>query len=139
MKRIIAIDYGNARIGLARTDSLGITAQPIGMIKTEKSMENTIAKLLESVKEHGPFEKFVIGLPLHLNGKESDMSLKVRKFASLLEIASELPVELFDERLTSMQVESLMKSDGQSRKKRAEHIDTLSATVLLQTFLARHQ
>jgi putative Holliday junction resolvase len=87
------------------------------------------------VAKKGEVEKFVIGLPLHMSGKESNMSEEVRAFGDLLEEMSQKEVVYFDERLTSSLVESMLKEGGLSRKERARHTDQLSATVLLRCYL----
>jgi len=133
MGRVVCLDYGRAKIGLAITDPMKIIASPIGIIKAGKNVEESAKLTIERLKEWSDIEKVVIGLPLHMSGKESQMSEEVRKFAKLLEI--EFPIALFDERLSSAGAERLMSDHGLNRKKRAQLSDTLAATQLLQSFL----
>lgn len=135
MSRIFAIDYGRVRIGIACTDERKIIATPYMTIETKRIPRVTVELLLKEVAKKGEVEKFVIGLPLHMSGKESDISAEVRAFGDLLEEMSQKEVVYFDERLTSSLVENMLKEGGLSRKERARHTDQLSATVLLRSYL----
>lgn len=134
MKKIIGIDFGEARIGLSSSDSSRIMAFPLSCISCEKTQEKTVEKLLKEIAKES-FDEFVIGLPLLMNGKDSPMSLKVRDFAKTLEETTHLKVHLWDERLTSKEIEKLLIESDMKRKKRSKFIDTLSATLILQNFL----
>lgn len=133
--RIVGIDFGLKRIGLAVSDERRLFARPLELVIAEKTPEATIKKLLEALSSLSPIESFVIGLPLLLNGKDSPMSLQVREFAAKLEELSKLPVVLWDERLTSAQVERTLKEAEFSRKKRVPLIDGMAAAAILQNFL----
>lgn len=135
MARIAAIDFGNVRIGIALSDENQILARDLTTIRGRKTHELTIEDILTALKEYQPIESFVVGLPLHLSGDDSEMTKKVRAFANVLEKLSEKPVELWDERLTSMQVERALKEQSMNRKKRAKVVDQLSAALILQSFL----
>lgn len=132
MGRIVAIDYGKKRIGLATSDPMGIIASPLGTIEAATKPEVTIERILAAIPE---CEKIVIGLPLLLSGQDSDTTREVRAFAKLFAEKTSIPIELFDERLTSTEVERRMQEGGLSRKKRAQHTDTLSAVLILQSYL----
>jgi putative holliday junction resolvase len=134
MSRIAAIDYGKARIGLALSDERAIIAQPQPCLAAGISLEDTAQIIAHELGKH-KLNKLVIGLPLHMSGKESPMSEEVRKLAILLETLCKIPVALWDERLTTAQVERSLKEAGLSRKKRTPLIDSLSATLILQNFL----
>jgi len=84
MSRILSIDYGKVRIGLALSDPMGVIASPLGMIRTGKTFEETADLILKEV-EGKEIKQIVIGLPLHLSGKESEMSEAVRKLAKIFE------------------------------------------------------
>jgi len=131
--RIIGIDYGRARIGIAQSDPMGILASPLPTIKAGKEHKESIEKILSNLED--PIEAFVVGLPLHMSGRESEMSREVRKFAKLLEEISGKKIYLVDERLTSTFVEKEMGRAGINRKKRAQNVDALSAVVILQSYL----
>lgn len=133
--RVLGIDFGKARLGIALSDPSQMLASPLPFIKASQSMADTIDSILKLIKEKGPVVKIVVGLPLHMSGHESPMSKLAREFSDQLEKASQLPVILWDERLTTTQVEKGMKAKGLSRKKRSQHTDSMSATVLLQSYL----
>lgn len=132
MGRVLAIDFGMKRIGLARSDPMKLIASPLKTILAAKTLEATADLIL---KECAEIELIVLGLPLLLSGKDSDTTKTVRKFAEILEKKSDLPLILWDERLTSKQIEKLLMEDKMSRKKRTAHVDTLSATLILQNYL----
>ena len=129
MKRTVGIDFGLKRIGVAVSDPFGSFALPVGSVT---SLEN----LLELVKQYD-IQTFVVGLPLHLSGHESPMSLEARKFAELLQQKTNIPIEFIDERMSSKTAETLLSEQSMNRKKRQTHIDSLSATLILQTYLER--
>lgn len=133
-KRIASIDFGLKRIGIAISDERQIFSQPLKPILAEKSVDKTIQSLLEALTPYNP-SKLIIGLPLHLNGKDSPLSLQVRSFAEKLEKISSIPIVLWDERLTSAQVERTLKEAAISRKKRTHLVDGMAAALILQNFL----
>jgi len=135
MARIAAIDYGKARIGLAVSDERAILAQPLPCLKAGKTVDETAKIIAEALTRHTPLGAIVIGLPLHMSGHESPLSEEVRKLAFLLDELCHVPISLWDERLTTAQVERELKDAGMRRKKRSALIDSLSATLILQNFL----
>jgi putative holliday junction resolvase len=137
MARVAGIDYGQARIGLSISDPGKFLATPLKAIPTKKTLRDTAADILLEFSPYEPLEKIVLGLPLMMNGKESPGSLKVRELAKILEELSGKPVILWDERLTTAQVERTLKEAEMSRKKRARYIDAMAAGVILQSFLDR--
>ena len=132
MGRVFGVDFGMKRIGLARSDPMKIIAFPLKTILAGKTLEST-AELI--MKECDDVETIVLGLPLLLSGKDSETTTTVRKFATILEEKSGLPLILWDERLTSKQVEKLLIEENISRKNRSQHVDTMSATLILQNYL----
>ena len=134
MGRILGIDYGEVRTGLALSDMSETLASPFKTLKMAKDPKISIEKLLKEIAEH-TIIRLVVGLPLLLSGKESNMTQTVKVFAKNLEMASSLPLILWDERLTSKEVERLMIEAKVKRKKRTSHLDTLSATLILQSYL----
>ncbi|MCB1107720.1 MAG: Holliday junction resolvase RuvX [Chlamydiia bacterium] len=132
MGRVLGIDFGTKRIGLARSDPMKMIASPLKTIIAGKTLEET-ADLI--TKECDEIETIVLGLPLLLSGKDSDTTTAVRKLAALLEEKSGLPLILWDERLTSKQVEKLLIEGSVKRVSRTHHVDTMSATLILQNYL----
>ena len=100
MARILGFDYGRARIGVAVTDPRQIIVSPAFVMPCGKTLELTAAKIKEKADPMGPFELLVVGLPLLLNGKEGEMAQEARKFSEALQSAFQIPVILWDERLT---------------------------------------
>lgn len=132
MGRVLGIDFGIKRIGLALSDPLQVLAFPLKTIQALRPLEQTVALILQELAE---IDTIVLGLPLLLSGKDSDITKIVRKCAALLKAQSSLPLVLWDERLTTMQVERVLKQGNIKRKKRKKHLDTMSATLILQTYL----
>ena len=132
MGRVLGIDFGMKRIGLARSDPMKMIASPLKTITAGKTLEETVDLVIKELEE---IELIILGLPLLLSGQDSETTRQVREFGALLEKKSALPLILWDERLTSKQVEKLMIEGNVSRKKRAAHVDTMSATLILQNYL----
>jgi putative Holliday junction resolvase len=132
--KTVGLDYGLARIGIAVSDEKNFIAFPFQTLKCLHTHEKTLEELLK-ILALIPFKEIVIGLPLLMNGKESEMSLKVREFAKMLEEKTQKKVTLWDERLTSKEVEKRMIEGDLKRKKRTLFVDQLAAAVILQNFL----
>ncbi|MCY3974410.1 MAG: Holliday junction resolvase RuvX [Simkaniaceae bacterium] len=132
--RILAVDYGVRRIGLALSDPGKTVGFPLTTIRAGKDMRETVRLLSEAVRDY-TIETIVIGLPLHLSGKESELSEIVRSFAGTLAEAYSAPLLFWDERLTSKQAERLLIEGGVKRKKRGRYVDNISASLILQSYL----
>lgn len=135
MGRIAGIDFGLARIGIALSDERRIFASPIKTVQTGKNLQEAAQILAKELSSFSPLDSIVIGLPLHLNGKESDMSLKAREFASFLKTLLNIEVILWDERLSSLQVQRTLKEAQISRKNQRPLLDKGAAAVILQNYL----
>jgi putative Holliday junction resolvase len=131
--RILALDLGKKRIGLAVSDELGITAQGLETLQRTTIRED-IARLVQLASERN-VTMFVMGLPLHMSGDESRQAAYTRDFASRLETAAGLPVKFWDERMTSIQAERVLRASGISIEKRAKAVDRVSAVILLESYL----
>ena len=131
--KILAVDYGERRTGLAISDELGIAAHGLDTIEIDDESELS-ARIARIAKETG-VEKIVIGLPLNMNGTESEKSRKVRKFGAQLADELSLPVVFWDERMTSVQAHRVLKEMGKKTYKNKSRIDRISATLILQEFL----
>ena len=131
--RIMAIDYGARRIGLAVTDELGVTAQGLPTLhRTNK--RNDFDHLRRTIKKYGVGE-MVVGLPLRMSGETGTQSEKVEEFAEALRARFKLPVSLFDERLTSVQANRVLDATEMSDRRRKEVVDQLAAVLILEAFL----
>lgn len=133
--RILALDLGSKRIGLAVSDPLGVTAQGLPTLKRTNRRADLV-RLRELVDAYG-VERVVVGHPLHLKGYASARAEEAERFAEWLRRDLRLPVELFDERLTTVEAERLLREAGASRRQRREAADQIAAQLILQTYLDR--
>ena len=133
MARILAVDYGEKRIGLAVSDELGITASPL-MTLTRRSDEEAIQQIAQLVSKL-KVTQIVVGLPRRTDAQEGEMERKARAFAERLQQAVQVPVTLFDERFTTRIAEQVLLEADLSRRKRKQVRDRLAAVILLQSFL----
>ena len=133
--RILALDLGSKRVGLAVSDPLGVTAQGLPTLKRANRRAD-IQRLRELVDAY-QVERIVVGHPLHLKGYASARAEEAERFAEWLRRDLKLPVELFDERLTTVEAERLMREAGASRRQRREAADRIAAQLILQTYLDR--
>lgn len=131
--RILALDIGRKRIGLAMSDPMGIVAQGIKSILVKD--EASALKEIDDFARENSVEEIVAGLPLNMNGTESAMTKEVVAFVEKLRQKTAAPVKMWDERLSSLQVERDLVFLDVSRKKRKEINDMLSAQIILQSYL----
>jgi len=132
--RILALDYGTKRIGVALSDELGWTAQPLETFE-RRTPERDVAHIAALVGSH-EVERVVLGFPLQLNGREGPAVQAMREFAATLEAGLSVPLVLWDERLTTKAAEDLLIAADVSRKKRKGAVDRVAAAILLQSYLA---
>jgi putative Holliday junction resolvase len=133
LARILALDVGSKRIGVAVSDPLGITAQGLETIQRQnkrKDME-TLGRLLADYE----VREVVVGLPLRLSGAEGTQSEKMRRFASDLESHFGVTVHLWDERWTSTEANRLLRETGLSIEKRGRAVDRMAAILILQSWM----
>jgi putative Holliday junction resolvase len=131
--RILAIDYGARRMGLAVSDPLGITAQGLETLE-RKNKRSDFARLERTMREY-EVREIVLGYPLRMSGEEGAQSQTVRVFAETLRQKFQVPVHLWDERLTSAEANRLLREAEVSTRKRAQAVDRMAATLILQSFL----
>ena len=138
MRRILALDYGERRIGAAVSDPTATIAQPLPTLIRRAGKRPPIAKILELIAANDVGE-IVIGLPLTLAGSDSDWTRTVRDFAAHLQQRAALPVHLLDERMTSVMAERSVRSLGlkKTEREQKERIDAAAAMILLQNYLDR--
>lgn len=138
--RILGIDYGMKRVGLALSDETKLLASPLKMVEASHKLELTIDLLLKFLTEHQKqfryeLEEIVVGLPLMMNGKKSMITDEVLCFVEALKQKTTIPICTWDERLTSVLAERAMMESDMTRKKRSQKVDVLSAIVILQNYL----
>lgn len=131
--RIAALDYGQARVGLAISDELGMLAHPRPSLDA-KDRKKLMSELARIAREEG-IERFIIGLPLDMRGDEGDAARRARGFARAVAEATGCPVELVDERLTTVEAARRLREGGTDARRGKKRIDGAAAAVLLQSFL----
>ncbi len=132
--RVLALDYGTKRIGVALSDELGWTAQPLETFE-RRTLDRDLAHILSLIATH-EVSRVLLGLPLRLDGREGPAIQAMREFTVRLEAAAPVPVVLWDERMTTKAAEDLLIAADVSRKKRKGAVDRVAAAILLQSYLA---
>ncbi|MBQ7425597.1 MAG: Holliday junction resolvase RuvX [Lachnospiraceae bacterium] len=135
--RIMGLDYGSRTVGVAISDELLITAQAKEIIrrKEENKLRKTLARIEELIREYG-VEKIVLGLPLNMDESVSERSELCLEFRDRIERRTGIPVEMMDERLTTVEADEIMDEVGiRDRFKRKEYVDMIAAQIILQDYL----
>lgn len=133
MKRILALDVGSKRIGIAITDPFGTYALPVGTYE-RKNLKTDLAYIAALAKEKGA-EEIVCGLPLNFDGTRSVQTEYTEVFISSLRAAVDIPVNTSDERCTTAQAHSTLIEGNMRREKRKQYVDALAATYILEGYL----
>jgi len=137
MGRILGIDYGKKRIGLAISDIMGIIAQPFDVIES-KGLANDVINVLKIAKDK-EVTTIVVGIPKNMNNTEGQMAETAKTFVEELKKQIEIQIEVMDERLTTVQAERMLTEEANiSREKRKGVRDKIAATFILQTYLDIH-
>ena len=134
--RILGLDFGSKTVGVAVSDPLGITAQPVEIVrrKSESKLRQTLARIEELAKEYQA-ESFVLGLPKYMNNTMGERAEKSLAFKEMLEKRTGLPVVMWDERLTTVAATRAMMEGGVRRENRGEFVDSMAAALILQGYL----
>ncbi|MGA9811200.1 MAG: Holliday junction resolvase RuvX [Terriglobales bacterium] len=133
LPRILGLDVGSKRIGLAISDPLGITAQ--GLETLQRQNKRSDFAQLEQVIRHYQVAEIVMGLPLRMTGAEGTQAEKMQLFAEEIRRRFRLPVHLWDERLTSVQANRLLRETDMSIKRRSQVVDQMAAVLILQSWM----
>ena len=131
--RILAVDHGSKRIGIAVSDELKMIAQPLEFIPAEP-FAAFLARLKELLREK-EVELVLVGLPRNMDGTYGPAALKTQEFVAALKEAISIPIKTWDERLTSVQANRLLIQGGVRRQQRKEKVDQMAAAILLQSYL----
>jgi putative holliday junction resolvase len=131
--RILALDLGEKRIGVALSDALGLTAQGLTVLP-RRNLELDLEQVIALVEKHA-VQEIVIGLPRHMDGRLGEKAEEVFLWAKELQERLRLPVHTIDERLTTVQAERVLLEADVSRRKRRQVIDKMAAGLILQSFL----
>jgi putative Holliday junction resolvase len=132
--RYLALDVGTKRIGVAVSDELGLTAQPVLTLERRPNPREDLRSLARLARKYG-VAAIVVGNPLHLSGDQSPRAAKTHAFAAELGALSGLPIHLWDERLTTREAHQLLYEAGHARQEHKRVVDQVAATLILQSFL----
>ena len=134
--RIMGLDYGSKTMGVAISDPLGFTAQPIEIIrrKEENKLRQTLARIEALIREY-EVEQIVLGFPKNMNNTVGDRAEKSLELKAMLERRTGLPVLMWDERLTTVEANRTMMETGIRRENRGKYVDALAAVLILQGYL----
>ena len=131
--RLLGVDFGTVRVGLAITDEMRIIASPLATYERRNEAED--AAFFRQLVEREEVGRLVVGLPLHMSGDEGGKATEARQFGSWLAEATGLPVSYWDERFTTVDAEAHLRSAGHSSQRRKERRDRVAAQILLQSYL----
>ena len=133
--RILGIDYGEARVGIAITDALNITAQGLETIQRNNS-DKIVLKRLDEILEQYEVDTIVVGFPLNMNGTISERAEITEKFVHKLKCKyNQIKIEVIDERLTTVAAHKTMNFLDVNKRKKKDIVDTISAVYILETYL----
>jgi putative Holliday junction resolvase len=132
--RYLGLDVGNRRIGVAVSDELGLTAQPVLTLERRHNQREDLRRLGRLARKFG-VAGIVVGNPVHLSGDVSPQAEKTRAFAAELGEVTGLPIHLWDERLTSREAHQILYEAGRPRQEHREVVDQVAAMLILQSFL----
>ena len=135
--KYLGVDYGDVRTGLAECDVSGMLASGITTIK-EGGMRNTAERVAKEAVARS-CKKIIIGLPKNMDGTEGDRATVIKAFAEILSSITDIPIDFYDERMTTMQAYRFLDGAGTFGKKRKDVIDTLSAELILQSYIDRER
>ena len=135
--KYLGVDYGDVRTGLAECDISGMLASGITTI-AEGGMKKTAERVAREAESRG-CKKIVIGLPKNMDGTEGGRVDTVRAFAEILSTLTDIPIDFYDERMSTMQAYRFLDGTGTFGKKRKSAIDTLSAEIILQNYIDRER
>ena len=135
--KYLGVDYGDVRTGLAECDVSGMLASGIATV-SEGGMRNTAIRVAKEAEQRS-CKRIVVGLPRNMDGTEGERARTVRAFAEILSSLTEIPIDFYDERMSTMAAYRFLDGSGTFGKKRRDAIDTLSAEVILQNYIDRER
>jgi putative Holliday junction resolvase len=132
--RHLGLDFGAKRIGIAVSDELGLTAQPVMTLETRRNPRDDLRSIARLARRYAVVG-IVVGLPLHMSGEPSPRAAKTQAFASELGELTGLRIHLWDERLTTREAHQILYEAGHARQQHKRVVDQVAATLILQSFL----
>lgn len=135
-RRILALDYGAKRVGVAVSDPTGIVAQPLMTLSHGRRRPPLLEQIAALIEEHH-VERVVLGLPLHMDGRQGPEAERVKRLGTKIEARSRVPVAYVDERWTSLAAERSLHEMGLRQRDARRHVDAIAATLVLRTYLAQ--
>jgi putative Holliday junction resolvase len=136
--RYLALDVGSKRIGIAVSDALGLTAQPVLTLERRRNPREDLRSIARLCRRYD-VAGIVVGNPLTLSGELSGQAAKIQAFANELGDLTGLPIQLWDERLTTHEAHQLLYESGRARQDHRRVVDQVAATLILQSFLDEHR
>jgi putative Holliday junction resolvase len=136
-KRMMGVDYGDVRTGLALSDITGMLSSAYCTLK-EGGMRNTAKRVAEEAEKNGVC-RIVVGLPKNMDGSEGPRAQVVLAFVDILKEYTTLPIEMYDERLSTVLSHRMLSMTGVGGKKRKDVVDALSAEIILQNYMDKHR
>jgi len=136
--RYLGLDIGTRRIGVAVSDELGLTAQPLLTLERRSNRREDLRSLARLCRRFG-VAAIVVGNPLHLSGELSPQAARTQAFAAALGELTGLPIQLWDERLTTREAHQILYEAGHERQKHRKVVDQVAATLILQSYLDEKQ
>ena len=137
--RVLGLDYGSKTVGVALSDPLGLTAQGVEIIRREREnkLRKTLARIEELVKTYD-VERIVLGFPKNLDNSVGTRAQATLEFKDMLEARTGLPVELWDERLSTVEAHRALSDSGLKGKEHGQYIDEVAAVLILQGWMDAH-
>jgi len=135
--RILGVDYGEKRVGLALSDPLGLTAQPLQLLDRETDAQ--LAGNIQALVQKHEVERVIVGLPVGMSGEESSRAKRTRKFITLLRRRVPVPVEKWDERLSTAEADRTLREAQVRPSRRRGRRDVIAAQLILQGYLDRNR
>jgi putative Holliday junction resolvase len=136
-RRILAVDYGRKRIGLAISDELQLTAQPL-LVMNRANRRDDLRRLRDICRKEG-VARILVGHPLHITGEAGEMAEEAARFAARLRKELGIEVDLMDERLTSWEAAQMVAESGSAAHRKASSLDDVAAAIFLREYLERHR
>ena len=137
-ERIMGLDYGSKTIGVAISDALGLTAQPLETIERsgENKLRRSLARIAEIVREKD-IKKIVVGLPINMDGRSGERAALTLEFVEKLKLRVDIPIVMQDERLTTVEADEILDDSGVKKQDRKQFIDQIAAGIILKEYMEK--